>query len=300
MGKLRPGCDTPDVTEPVAGRQRPRRLTSANLNVRLLTLPRSSAWLTRPWNLAGFQGTGPGPSRSLPDRFPVSSLRRHGKAVARPPAPPATSCRAPRQTQVACSQALPPPPSPLCRLRPRPSPAVRLRAQALEPVGRLLTWACTCPRRLQWKGGASRSPRPLAAQPPRGSVAALADSLPLSPSRPRLLGRVLCARAPGRDLEGVGRLLRGQGRELYWKAGDGGVRAGLDGGGGVNSEKEGSGCHGLHTLPFWGCQTKVRKDCSRFPHFMSKCKSLEPSLTPSCHEPQQFLQSSTPFSNDHL
>lgn len=198
MGKLRPGCDTPDVTEPVAGRQRPRRLISAKLNVRLLTLPRSSAWLTRPWNLAGFQGKEPGPRRSLPDRFPVSSLRRHGKAVARPPARPASSCRAPRQTQVACSQALPPPPSPLCRLRPRPSPAVRLRARALEPVGRLLTWACTWPRRLQWKGGASRSPRPLAAQPPRGSVAALADSFtplaqPAAPTWPRAV--CACARS---------------------------------------------------------------------------------------------------------
>lgn len=178
---------------------------------------------------------------------------------------------------------------------------MRLRARALEPVGRLLTWACTWPRRLQWKGGASRSPRPLAAQPPRGSVAALADSFtplaqPAAPTWPRAV--CACARSGfGGGRKTVARprpraLLEGGGRGRPGRPGWGRGR--------YNSEKEGSGCHGLHTLTFWGCQRKVRKDCSRFPHFMSKCKSLEPSLTPSCHEPQQFLQSSTPFSNDHL
>lgn len=96
--------------------------------------------------------------------FPVSSLGRQRKAEA----PPAASCRALRQAHVACSQALPPPRSPLCHLHPHPTSAVRLHDPPLGPgpaahvdlhLGRLQPM----PRR------GLASPSPLCATPPEGA-----------------------------------------------------------------------------------------------------------------------------------
>lgn len=154
--------------------------------------------------------------------FPVSSLGLQRKAAA----PPAASCRESRQAHVACSQALPPPRSPLCHLRPHPTCAVCLHYPPLGP------WA-----------GCSRGPLP-------GQAAANGKAGPRhAPSVPRLLREQWIQGLHLPLLPILTALLHAMWGWEGWVEVRSVVQGGLDGGGSVSSEKEGSECHGLHT---WG------------------------------------------------
>lgn len=197
VGKLRPGLsDLLGVETGLEGR--PLRCSTPACN--------TARRLCRARRGPGSRGRrGLGRGAPLPEPFPVSSLRRQGKTAANPAAPPAASCRAPRQAQAAGSQPLPPPPSPLWPPPPSPQPrcaparpGVGARGEPRAPAAHVGLHMAR-PRPMARRGRTLATP--LGAPPPHGSALSGGGHsgpahAPLRPAAPSAWLRAVCACAP--------------------------------------------------------------------------------------------------------
>lgn len=220
-------------------------------------LPSAPAWLTRLKCPAAFSRKGPGPGHSHPGMFSRPSVvaRRRRWPAWRPHPPPAARLHA-RHMQAVPRHA---------RLRLHPSaisafaPATPWAPGLAARVGLHRGWV------YQWEGGASRSPRPSVPRPWKEGVRVCVRHTHTHSPTPTPGSRMRLPPCPlGQSTRPVGGW-RGWDVVEAAEALVGGRQRGrgsptsLHVGGGVSAEKEGSGSHGLHTLPLLRCPGKPKE-----------------------------------------